>query len=220
MIDWQKVEKINDILLRGEPGNVQRDERYGGRVLTGYTPQAVVDAVNKTLGPDGWTYTVDIVSTHNHDTAKSSYAVAKVCVRIGDVQREAFGEGTSPGGPGEALKSATTDALKKALAAFSIGNRAYHGLLPDPYAATPEEPGHTSAAATTEDKLATEKQMNLLHALLRTVSQNEALQRQHMDFFHSLRENMRRGIRLSEASDAIDTIMAMGVKPTWRSPDE
>ena len=62
----------------------------------------------------------------------SSLAIAQVKVWIKDVEFKPVGYGQSrvtKGDVGDAKKGAQTDAIKKALSYFSIGNRAYHGLL-------------------------------------------------------------------------------------------
>ena len=220
---WEKVQKINEILLRGEPANIQTENRYGN-VFTGYLPQAVVDAVNEVIGPE-WAYTVEIISTTTAD--KSHHATVKVVVDICGIKREAFGGGTSPGSEGDALKSATTDALKKALAAFSIGNRAYLGLLVDP-GANPEANGQktptsqkTPTTATTATSTSpippTPRQIRYLEALLRTVEGDMGFQRANKEYLARLQERIEKGITRGEASAAIAWFEAGNVKPTWET---
>jgi recombination DNA repair RAD52 pathway protein len=125
-----KVKEVNEILKAGEPDNITADKSRGFQ-MTGYSPQYVVDAMNKVFGLEGWGFE-DI---YNKIDKNGKEAVAHVRVWLktedGAVERTAYGskvmfEKTSYG---DAKKSAQTDALKKALSYFSIGNRAYHGKL-------------------------------------------------------------------------------------------
>lgn len=123
-----KVKQVNQILKDGEPGNITADKSRGFE-LTGYDPQYVVDAMNKVFGVEGWGFE-DI---YNKIAEKEAVAHIRVFLTDGEnrYERTAYGskrmmEKTSFG---DAKKSAQTDALKKALSYFSIGNRAYHGKL-------------------------------------------------------------------------------------------
>src|SRR5947209_10576334 len=123
----QVVEAINKLLLAGEPGNISVDS-YSDR--TGYKPQAIWDAMNAVLGLGSWGF--EEVSSEIVDGEKGQIAVAKVKVWLKDVdfQPAAWGQArVTKGDVGDARKGAQTDAMKKALSYFSIGNRAYHGLL-------------------------------------------------------------------------------------------
>jgi recombination DNA repair RAD52 pathway protein len=129
----QQIHEVNEILKAGEPGNITLDE-YSG--YTGYKPQYVVDAMNKIFGVHGWgfeetlTHTVkDAIKTKN---GTNDLAVSQVEAWIADrdIKRPAWGQNqVTRGEYGHAKKSAQTDALKKALSYFSVGNRAYHGVL-------------------------------------------------------------------------------------------
>ena len=73
----------------------------------------------------------EIVS-HQTEKGTSSLAIAQVKVWIKTIDFTPVGYGQSrvtKGDIGDAKKGAQTDAIKKALSYFSIGNRAYHGLL-------------------------------------------------------------------------------------------
>lgn len=123
------VQEVNKILKDGEPSNITADKSRGFE-MTGYSPQYVVDAMNKVFGLDGWGFE-DI---YNKVADKEAVAHVKVWLKLDEVrvvERTAYGskkllEKTSYG---DAKKSAQTDGLKKALSYFSIGNRAYHGKL-------------------------------------------------------------------------------------------
>jgi len=121
-----QVEQVNALLLQGEPNNISVDEHSG---YTGYKPQAVVDAMNEVLF-GSWGF--EEVSSEIEPGDKGGLAVAQVRVWLKDVEFKpvAWGQNrVTRGDIGDARKGAQTDAIKKALSYFSIGARAYHGLL-------------------------------------------------------------------------------------------
>jgi recombination DNA repair RAD52 pathway protein len=127
----EKIKAVNQILLDAEPGDISTDT-YSGNA--GYKPQFIVDAMNKVFGIGGWGFdelSTEVVTTTT-EKGSSTLAVAKVRVWLKDIVSLPIGWGqarVTKGDLGDAKKGAQTDALKKALSYFSIGNRAYHGLL-------------------------------------------------------------------------------------------
>ena len=84
------------------------------------------------IGQWGFEEVASEIVTHQTEKGHSSLAIAQVKVWIKDVAFKPVGYGQSrvtKGDVGDAKKGAQTDAIKKALSYFSIGNRAYHGLL-------------------------------------------------------------------------------------------
>jgi recombination DNA repair RAD52 pathway protein len=127
----EKIKAVNKILLDGEPKNISIDN-YSG--FTGYKPQYIVDAMNAVfkIGQWGFEEVASEIVTHQTEKGTSSLAIAQVKVWIKDIEFKPVGYGQSrvtKGDTGDAKKGAQTDAIKKALSYFSIGNRAYHGLL-------------------------------------------------------------------------------------------
>jgi recombination DNA repair RAD52 pathway protein len=127
----EKIKAANAILREGEPGNISVDN-YSH--FTGYKPQYIVDAMNIVFGIGGWGFEEMFADVLSNATEKGTQvlAVAKVKVWLKDVVSQPVGWGQSrvtKGDVGDAKKGAQTDALKKALSYFSVGNRAYHGLL-------------------------------------------------------------------------------------------
>jgi len=126
-----KIRAVNKVLHDGEPGNISIDN-YSG--FTGYKPQFIVDAMNIVfkLGNWGFEEVASEIVTHQAEKGNSSLAIAQVKVWIKGIEFMPVGYGQSrvtKGDVGDAKKGAQTDAIKKALSYFSIGNRAYHGLL-------------------------------------------------------------------------------------------
>ena len=127
----EKIKAVNKILQDGEPGNVSNDT-YSG--FTGYKPQYILDALNAVFHIGGWGFEEISSSLEGVNTEKGTpaLAVAQVKVWLKGVDFQPVGWGQSritKGDIGDAKKGAQTDAIKKALSYFSIGNRAYHGLL-------------------------------------------------------------------------------------------
>jgi hypothetical protein len=123
----QNVEKVNQLLQAGEPGNITTDEHAG---YTGYKPQAIVDAMNEGFSIGGWGFAE--ISSEIIPGDKGGLAIAQVQVWLAgiDFKPTSWGQNrVTRGDVGDAKKAAQTDAIKKALSYFSIGNRAYHGLL-------------------------------------------------------------------------------------------
>src|SRR5258707_5610869 len=121
------VEQVNKLLLAGEPGNITKADTNG---YVGYEPQAIIDSMNEGFGIGSWGF--EELSSETVDNEKGTLAVAQVRVWLKDIDFKPFAWGQSRvtrGDTGDAKKGAQTDAIKKALAYFSIGNRAYHGLL-------------------------------------------------------------------------------------------
>lgn len=123
----EKVKEVNAILLKGEPANVSIDS-YSG--YSGYKPQYIVDAMNAVFGIGNWGFSE--ISNEIVTTGEAQLAIANVSVYLEGIDARPVGYGQSRvtrGDLGDAKKGAQTDALKKALSYFSIGNRAFHGLL-------------------------------------------------------------------------------------------
>ncbi len=127
----EKIKAVNQVLKDGEPGNISVDN-YSG--FTGYKPQHIVDAMNAVFGIGGWGFdemSAEILTSQT-EKGTASLAIAQVKVWLKDIACMPVGWGQSrvtKGDFGDSKKGAQTDALKKALSYFSIGNRAYHGCL-------------------------------------------------------------------------------------------
>ena len=122
-----QIKAVNKTLKEGEPNNYSTDHKG----YKGYKPQAVIDAINmQFLGE--WSLEVTDFSTYPTKNRKGetiNNAFVKVRLTLLGQVVETFASHPMNEDPGDAFKSAETDAMKKAFAHFSIGNRAYHGLL-------------------------------------------------------------------------------------------
>lgn len=127
----EKIKAVNQILQDGEPGNISKDS-YSG--FTGYKPQYIIDAMNRVfhIGTWGFEEVASEIVAHQTEKGTSSLAIAhvKVWLKGIDFQPASYGQSRiTKGDVGDAKKGSQKDAIKKALSYFSIGNRAYHGLL-------------------------------------------------------------------------------------------
>ena len=127
----EKIKAVNQILHDGEPGNISLDS-YSG--FTGYRPQHIIDSMNAVfkIGGYGFEEISSEIVNHQSEKGTSMLVIAHVKVWLKDVpfQPSSYGQArVTKGDVGDAKKAAQTDAIKKALAYFSVGNRAYHGLL-------------------------------------------------------------------------------------------
>jgi hypothetical protein len=170
------VEQINALLKEGEPDNISVDS-YKDK--TGYAPQPIFDAINQVLGPEKWGF--EEISLVKDNDEKPALAVSCVRVWIGDKEcnRTAYGQSRITSGDlGDGFKGAQTDAIKKALSYFSIGNRAYLGLLVKPPKGRPSTPaaGAPAGAMTNGNgvKLATLSQVKFIGNLLKQKGHTEA----------------------------------------------
>jgi recombination DNA repair RAD52 pathway protein len=143
----EKIKAVNKNLQDGEPTNISVDS-YSG--YSGYKPQFIVDAMNAVFGIGGWGFEEQTAEVVTNQTEKgiSSLAIAQVKVWLKDIAFQPVGWGQSrvtKGDVGDAKKGSQTDAIKKALSYFSIGNRAYHGLLRVEVAGNGQKSGSLSA---------------------------------------------------------------------------
>ena len=128
----KKIELVNDLLEKKEPESITHDSYTD---YTGYKPQYVVRAMNKVFGYGGWGFNEISMKITPPDEKGNTLAVANLQVWLEDVENRmsAYGQSrVTRGDVGDAMKGAQTDALKKALSYFDIGQRAYFGLLPKP----------------------------------------------------------------------------------------
>lgn len=127
----EKIKRVNERLLKGEPANIS-ENKYSSYASSGYKSQHIVDALNLELGIGMWGFE-ETESTLVYDECnKPIMALSTVKVWIAGCVSEFSAHGQCSirsGDIGDAKKGAVTDALKKGLSYFSIGNRAFHGLL-------------------------------------------------------------------------------------------
>ncbi len=123
-----KVKEVNETLKAGEAsGNFTADHKG----YTGYKPQYVLDAVNSQFCGE-WEVEIvekEVVDGTKKDGSATKTALVTIRLTLNGKKVETVASHPVLDDIGDSFKSAQTDALKKAFAHFSIGNRAYHGLL-------------------------------------------------------------------------------------------
>jgi hypothetical protein len=155
-----QVKEVNQLLEAGEPSNISFDT-YSG--FTGYKPQYIVDAMNEVFGIGGWGF--EEISNEIAEGEKAVLVISQVRVFLKNIDFHPSGWGQAritKGDIGDARKGAQTDAIKKALSYFSIGNRAYQGLLHEENNGnTPKQQARATAAkpvqATPEQRVGIDK---------------------------------------------------------------
>jgi len=130
---WSSIVEKVDSILEKEGAPAAQEVPGRGRVLVGYKPQFVVDALNSVVGANNWGYEVFDHSLEKVESRKGEIRyLACVKLRLWLMERESakdvFG-GSENYTPGDALKGAVTDAIQKGLSLFSIGRKAYRGEL-------------------------------------------------------------------------------------------
>lgn len=126
------IEQVNKLLEESEPDSISYDD-YSGYI--GYKPQYVVRAMNKTFGYGSWGFNKLSMEVTEPDEKGNMLAIAQVEAWLKGIENKmtAYGQSrVTRGDVGDAMKGAQTDALKKALSYFDIGQRAYFGLLEKP----------------------------------------------------------------------------------------
>ena len=133
---WEVVEAVDKILDSYGRDAIQ-EVPSRGRTLYGYYPQFVFDALNEVIGAGNWGYEILNSSYEKEKRVRKNGKEEEVYVALVHVRvwmmdkgncKEAFG-GSDNYTVADALKGATTDAVQKALAMFSIGHKAYRGEL-------------------------------------------------------------------------------------------
>ena len=134
---YVEIIKAVDEILDSYGEKAIQDVPSRGRVLHGYVPQFVFDALNEVIGAGNWGY--EILNSNyakevreRKNGKKEDVYVAVVHVRVWMMDKgnckEAFG-GSENYTAADALKGAVTDGVQKALSMFSIGHKAYRGEL-------------------------------------------------------------------------------------------
>ncbi len=154
------VEKINKILEAGEPENIQEIQASGGRILHGYKPQFLIDALNEVY--PNWKIEWKIIETV--EQKNSILAIAEVSIEIEGLTRKQVGQSTNMN-KGDAIKGAITDGIAKALSLFSIGNRAFRGELGKQKTYKNKSKTTTKTEPPANSKTISEKQAKRLFAI-------------------------------------------------------
>jgi len=171
------VEAVDEILDSYGEKAIQ-DVPSRGRVLHGYVPQFVFDALNEVIGAGNWGYEILNSSYEKEKRVRKNGKEEDVCIAIVHVRvwmmdksncKEAFG-GSENYTAADALKGATTDAVQKALSLFSIGHKAYRGELAP--AKEDDKKGDKGYLQEETGEPASEKQKNFIKKLAKERGMN------------------------------------------------
>jgi recombination DNA repair RAD52 pathway protein len=115
-----------------------------GYDTTGYQYQYLVNVMNEVLGIDGWTFTFQFLKDGVSQTSsgRTMYEVT-VATTVIIKDKDTQAERTCAGGHismayADAYKGAITNSLKKTLALFGVGKKAYEGTIDEDYLPIPE----------------------------------------------------------------------------------
>jgi hypothetical protein len=141
------ISAVNNLPKEAIEGTKASDTRKGYDT-TGYQYQFLVNVLNETVGPNGWSMEYKVVKElagTYRSGAEYHELIVETKVDILDATRVCVGNHTSSS-YGDALKGAITNSLKKTLGLFGIGKKAYEGALDDDYRPIPEPRPATPAA--------------------------------------------------------------------------
>jgi len=137
---YQKLLKAVEALPKEAIERTKKEDTRKGYDTTGYQYQYLVNVLNDVVTPSGWSidYTVDRVFEGKTSKGQDSYDVTV------DLELDILGNKKKCAGGhrstsyGDAKKGAITNALKKTLALYGIGKKAYEGTIDDDYKPLPD----------------------------------------------------------------------------------
>lgn len=138
------VEKLPPEAIEKAPKEITRK----GYDTTGYQYQYLVNICNETLGLTGWGFDYEIVKDIEGIWGEKQKRFFEISInltmwmKVGDTKAERKCAGGHKADlHGDALKGAITNALKKTMAMFGVGKKAYEGTIDEDYTAIPSENG-------------------------------------------------------------------------------
>lgn len=138
------VEKLPPEAIEKAPKEITRK----GYDTTGYQYQYLVNICNEILGLTGWGFDYEIVKDIEGTWGEKQKRFFEVSInltmwmKVGDTKAERKCAGGHKADlHGDALKGAITNALKKTMAMFGVGKKAYEGTIDEDYTAIPSGNG-------------------------------------------------------------------------------
>jgi hypothetical protein len=138
---YDKLLKAVDSLPDTAVERAKKEITRKGYDTTGYQYQFLVNILNEIVGVNNWSYDY-IVSKENEGNYTNGKHFYEVSV---DMEIEILGaKRKAPGGHksemyADAKKGAVTNSLKKTLAMFGIGKKAYEGTIDDDFRPLPDD---------------------------------------------------------------------------------
>jgi len=155
---YNKLLKAVEALPPEAIERASKEKTRKGYDTTGYQYQYLVNVCNEVLGIDGWGFSYEIVADIAGVWGEKKKAFREISVNLTmwikfeevEIIRTCGG-GHKADMHGDALKGAITNALKKTMALFGIGKKAYEGTIDDDYLPIPEGNGDNSAPDSQPD---------------------------------------------------------------------
>lgn len=139
---YQKLLKAVNELPKEAVETATSEKTRKGYDTTGYQYQFLINVLNDIVGVSNWGFSYKIIKEKegSWSNGKSFYELCVECsITILGVTRSCVG-GHKSEMYADTLKGAITNGLKKTLAFFGIGKKAYEGTLDDDYLPIPFEP--------------------------------------------------------------------------------
>lgn len=151
---YDQILKAVEALPKEAIESTKKEETRKGYDTTGYQYQFLVNVLNETVTPAGWSFEWTTVKEIEgaYKSGQKFYEIAvSTEIDILDATRVCVG-GHISSSYADALKGAITNSLKKTLGLFGVGKKAYEGMLDDDYKPLPEP--HTEVAKTVSKPVA------------------------------------------------------------------
>ena len=205
------VEKLPPEAIEKAPKEITRK----GYDTTGYQYQYLVNICNEILGLTGWGFDYEIVKDIEGTWGEKQKRFFEVSINltmwmeVGDTKAERKCAGGHKADlHGDALKGAITNALKKTMAMFGIGKKAYEGTIDDDYTAIPNGNGQIRKQGKVEPEKKqsskstggwTEKRKGAIEKIIKShlITANE--KDDVMDIFNTAEKESKKG-KLSETT--------------------
>ncbi len=157
---YKKLVEAVEKLPENAVERTKKETTRKGYDTTGYQYQYLVNVLNEIIGVNGWSFTYTIAK-EDEGTRQSGQKYWEVTidmeVTILDAKRMCAG-GHISSTYADAKKGAITNALKKTLALFGIGKKAYEGTIDEDYMPIPEAEKPKFSPPTTFSHLKTTTQ--------------------------------------------------------------
>jgi len=137
---YQKLIKAVEELPDEAVERASKEVTRKGYDTTGYQYQFLVNVLNEVVGVANWGFTYNVIKEKEGQWTNGrvfNEVTVETEINILGVTRKCAG-GHKSELHSDALKGAITNALKKTLALFGVGKKAYEGTIDDDYVPLPE----------------------------------------------------------------------------------
>ncbi len=173
---YNEIQKAIDNLPKSAIERTKKEITRKGYDTTGYQYQFLVNVLNEVVGVSGWSFSYSLVRETEGKTARGRTTweiTVEMRIKILDAERVSAGGHTSFV-YFDALKGAITNSLKKTLALFGVGTKAFEGTIDEDLRPMPKNGRSTMVSS----KKISEKQIIFIKNLLKQKGKSlEALEK-------------------------------------------